>query len=272
MGTRGATCNLSPTNDRDIGIEMKEKYVRKQTLSFGAPFLGTLFFLLTVQSRAQDNILTIHYVVRPPYVVSSEESLTGMVAGPVVKALNKAGLKYRLAATPFSRQLVVLKKNRSADCMLGWFKNSEREKDGLFSEPIHTDGKTVLLANARSPIGPKENFAHLAGERRLRLLVKSSFSYGPYIDAILQDRNAFKMEKVSAEAEAMAKIVAAGRVDMMLVAMEEAAFLLNSLLAQNLKIIELSDAPKGQPRYLYCTKLVPLETLRIFNQALLKLK
>lgn len=227
-----------------------------------------IFGSLTTQAQAQD-ILTIHYALRPPYVVStSENTIGGLVGGPIVRALEKAKIRYRLKQTPTSRQMVLVKNNQSPECGVGWFKNEEREQFGQFSEAIYTGGKMVLIANKRASLNLIEDFSKLVQEKSLRLVVKDLYSYGPYIDAEINRKAQLKVDRRIAEADAMIKMVAAGRADIMLASEEEAALLFGNPGTAPLQIVHLSDVKAGEKRYLLCTRKVPSPWLTEFNAAL----
>lgn len=227
-----------------------------------------LFGSLTAQAQAQD-ILTIHYALRPPYVVSTpEKTIGGLVGGPIIRALEKAKIRYRLQQTPTSRQIVLVKNNQGTDCAVGWFKNEEREQFGQFSDAIYAGGKMVLIANKKASLNLIEDFSKIVHERSLRLLVKDLYSYGPYIDAEINRRTQMRVDRRVAEADAMVKMVAAGRADMMLASEEEAALLFGNPGTAPLQIVRLSDVKNGEKRYLLCTRKVPEVWLTEFNAAL----
>lgn len=224
----------------------------------------------SVIAKAQE-VLTIHYAIRPPYVVPAiGDSIGGLVGAPIVLALDKAKIQYRLKQTPTSRQMMLVKNNFGAECAVGWFKNEERERFAQYSEPVFTDKRPVLIVNRKTELNLIENFSKLVQERPLRLLVKDLYSYGPYLDSEINRKARVKIERRVAEPDAMIKMITSGRADMMLASEDEAMLLFGSPGTASLQIVYLSDATKGEKRYLLCSRKVSPEVLALFNASLSK--
>ena len=78
--------------------------------------------------------LEIVYISRTPYIVEVNKSIEGLVATPVIRALNKAKIKYTLVQRPNKIQLQTNKENKKEICIIGWFKNSYRETFAKYSK------------------------------------------------------------------------------------------------------------------------------------------
>ena len=128
--------------------------------------------------------LTLYYHSRPPYAaVQPNGEVAGITADIAANALAMAGISYHWEEMPSARQLVVLKENTSAACGLGWFKRPEREAFANFSAALYKYHPTVAVSradDARFPETP--SIAQLFADKRLVLLLKNGYSYGPQID------------------------------------------------------------------------------------------
>jgi hypothetical protein len=83
--------------------------------------------------------LIIHYNDRPPHHFSKLGVPQGDAIAKVSAALAAANIPYQLRNTPAKRQLVLLKANEQAACMLAWVDLPGRERSGKFSEVIYDD-------------------------------------------------------------------------------------------------------------------------------------
>jgi hypothetical protein len=94
---------------------------------------------LSTQAVAAGPGLTIHYSERAPLHSTQQGMLTGDAALPVLTALKAAGIDYAVRSTPAKQQLVILKENRVAACMMSWVDLPGRDQRGKFSAVIYRD-------------------------------------------------------------------------------------------------------------------------------------
>jgi polar amino acid transport system substrate-binding protein len=135
---------------------------------------------------ASDEVLTLHYQVRPPYSsVAASGSVEGLAATPAGEALRRADLPFRWVETPPQRQLALIQGGSGRHCGLGWFRNAEREALGKFSQPIYRDEPFGAIVRSELPIASGVRSSDLIADVRYPVLVKESFSYGPELDALL---------------------------------------------------------------------------------------
>ena len=122
------------------------------TVLFGKSFISRDLSLPSRQSSTNpqpvNDLITIHYHERSPYYVTGPLGVYGLCSDPAKLAFKKAGIPFRWEKTPAKRQLDIIKNNRSRDCLLGWFKNSEREKFAKYSLYIYMDKPAIALARA----------------------------------------------------------------------------------------------------------------------------
>lgn len=239
--------------------------------------IKTAYWLLaaTLTATAQNNpFITLHYNERAPYLQTLDNGdIAGLTATPAEQALRRAGIAFKWEKTPSNRQIQILEKNASADCMVGWFKNSQRELIGNFSLPLYQDKPTIGLALfSNINIDSGSGLAQVLQNRELRLLVKDGYSYGEHIDALIDELKPRRI-KTTVENINMLRMVALDRADYFFIAEEEASELIRQSEFEpgDFKYIHFSDSPDGGQRHLWCSKQVPQHSLDRINRAIAEL-
>ena len=181
-----------------------------------------------------------------------------------------AGIRFKWEKTPAARQLDILKANKSKDCLIGWFKNPDREKFAKYSDFIYQDKPTIALARSDNPkIQSGLSIESVLSNAELILLVKSGYSYGQFIDSKIN--RLFPRQMVTeSENLGMLRMVHSGRADYFFISEEEAMVLSASsgLLKSDFQFIRFSDVPPGNKRYLLFSQKVDDEVITKINQAL----
>lgn len=215
-------------------------------------------------------VLTVHYHERRPFYLGVNEEVHGLVADPVGVALKLAEIDFSWVETPAGRQLEVIRDNKAVTCAVGWFKTQERLQFAKYSLPVYQDKPFVGVTRSdNSLLGERENLELVFQESRLRLLVKSGYSYGAYID-----KNIIRYEPwvitTTADNSEMLHMLRDHRADYCLMTEEEAYELLlySGVNKANYKIVSFEDIPKGNMRYLICSMMTPDSLLDIFNGAI----
>lgn len=212
----------------------------------------------------QAQTVTLHYQERPPYSqTGADGQVSGLVATPAARALSQAGIPFRWALTPSQRQLALIQSGSGLHCGIGWFQTAERSERGLFSQPLYRDQAFGALVRAASTLSSGLKSGDLVGDARYTVLLKEGYSYGQQMDALLA-RAAAPPQRTHVDPPQMARMVAAGRADWMIVAPEEA----QALLSADLRLISFSDLPAGPSRHLYCSADLGAERLAGINRAL----
>lgn len=209
--------------------------------------------------------VTLHYQERPPYSASGPDGqVTGLVAEPAARALRAAGIAFAWALTPNQRQLALIQGEATGlHCGVGWFRNAGREALGRFSAPLYRDSPLAALVREDAWRESSATATALLAAPQMRLLVKDGYSYGPRLDALIAAA-AHLPQRTSVEPAQMARMLLSGRADWMLVAPEEASL----LTAPQLRLVLLTDEPKGQTRHLYCSRAVPAAWIARIDRAL----
>lgn len=214
--------------------------------------------------------VALHYNSRPPYLIVQEGVLTGLTGSPAIAAFKASGVPFAIMETPATRQLKVLKDNDGSDCAIGWFKNPEREGFAKFTKPIYQDEPQVVLTAAENnKIKPTDTIESVLGNQELNLLVKNSYSYGKGLDGLIETISP-KRIPVSIENIQMFKMVQAQRADYMFTAPEEASVTIPiaGFQLNQFKLIKLGNMPKGEHRYIMCSRKVSDETIAKLNAAI----
>lgn len=239
--------------------------------------IKTAYWLLasTLAAAAQgDQLITLHYNERAPYLQTLDNGdIAGLTATPAAQALRRAGIAFKWEKTPSNRQIQLLEWNANADCMVGWFKNPQRELIGNFSLPLYQDKPTIGLALfSNINIDSGSPLAQVLQNRELRLLTKDGYSYGEHIDALIHKLEPRRI-KTTVENMNMLRMIALDRADYFFIAEEEASELIrqSEFKPGDFKYIRFSDSPDGGKRHLWCSKQVSQHSLNRINQAIAEL-
>lgn len=240
--------------------------------NFTSRDMAPLTHPITSNTPPAHGTITIHYLERPPYYITGSLGVYGLCADPAKLALTKAGVQFRWQKTPAKRQMAIIKANRSEDCLLGWFKNSEREKFANFSACIYQDKPLMALARAdnKKMISGKTLEETLANTS-LILLRKNGYSYGRFVDAKIRELHS-KQEVTNTGNVGMFKMIHAKRADYFFISEEEAEILIatSGLPKTDFKYIRFSNMPAGNKRYLLFSKKVENEVIEKINAAIRK--
>jgi len=220
-------------------------------ISFVIGLLGN--FIST--SRA-DEPIRILYNECPPYLLTVFPGVvTGLTATPTSLAFQQSGIPHIWEKIPSIRQMAILQKNKGKDCLVGWFKNSAREKFSKYTKPIYRDKPAIGLAlfsniNIESGLSLKE----ILQNKKIKLLIKKGYSYGKHIDDLIRETNP-SLVAVSVENLNMVHMLKVERADYIFMAEEEANGLIRkaNFSVDDFKFIRFSDMPAGNKRYILCS-------------------
>ena len=225
-------------------------------------------------AHASDETISLHYHNRPPYAsLKPAGDVQGLTASPVAEAFSAAGIAVNWINTPSSRQLQLVQRNAGLDCIIGWFKNLEREQFARFSLPIYRDQPQMVIAlKSNHRIAQQNSLSDLFKDRSLRLLVKSGYSYGPGVDDLVATLRP-KKTVVTGENLSMLRMLSAGRVDYFFAAVEEVEYLIEShdFNRADYQFLSFAELAHGTNRYLMCSERVGHRLIERFNAGLLSL-
>ncbi len=202
--------------------------------------------------------IVLHYNERPPYLVTTDIGVGGLTGDPATIVFEKSNLPFQWKQTPSKRQIYLLQQNSGRDCLVGWFKNAEREKFAKYTLPIYQDKPQIALARAdNDQISSGGTVGATFSNPHLTLLVKDGYSYGDLLDGKIKEYNPVRTV-TTVENSAMLKMVYAGHADYFLIAPEEAEGLIKTseFDTQDFKAIHFTDIPYGEKRYILCSQQV----------------
>jgi hypothetical protein len=232
--------------------------------------LGLCVFALHAALAHAQALIKIQYNERPPYqVTAADGTVSGLTATPVARALREAGVPHEWEKIPINRQMSAIRAGTESVCGVGWFMNPERQQFARFTRPIYTDHRGVLLAHASAQFGRDAGIEEVLSQRGIRVLVKESYSYGPFLDGLLTKLSP-TLVSTTGENGQMAGMVALGRADVMFISEEEAPVALADVVKgrEDVRIVRPAGMPAGERRYLMCSQAVSEDTIRRINQAL----
>lgn len=198
-----------------------------------------------------------------------ENGIIRGVAGEAADyAFRKSGFSYRWQETPAKRMMAMLKDNAEKVVMVGWFKNSEREKIGRFSIPVYRDKHHMIISKTSNEIiNSKKSFSSLLADNRLTLIIKDGYSYGKHLDELIK-KDRTNTQKVTVDMVKMVQMINSGRGDYMFSTQEEGEYLIKSsgVHRKNVVLKTFPDSPPGEFRYLFFSKKVTDSEIRIINR------
>ncbi len=214
--------------------------------------------------------ITVYFHERRPFYVSHNNEARGVVANPISQAFTSADIPFHWQETPAKRQLDIIRDNIDTSCAAGWFKTPERETFGQYSLPIYQDKPFVAITRADNILlGASDNLDRVFKERRLQVLIKSGYSYGPYIDDRLLQLKP-RQVVTTVDNQSLLRMIKAYRADYCFMTEEEAQDLLlfGGENGSDFKTVYFVDMPQGNKRYLICSKLVDKGIMKRLNQAI----
>ena len=224
------------------------------------------------QSTIGDDSLQVFYEERIPYAVTNETGqVSGLTASPTANAFQKSNIDFVWKKMPFNRQLQTIKYNKKKACGIGWFKKPEREEFAIFSEPIYQDMPSITLSKqGNTSVAKHENAESLLKDKSLKLLVKDGFSYGSYIDVLIEKHNPDRVVAVGSSNLQMLQMILSGRADYFFVSEEEAEEIITSAgySLQDFQRQRYTDMPPGNKRYIACSQRVTDEIVDRLNDVI----
>ena len=133
-----------------------------------------------------DPPLTVYYEERPPYqLLRTDGSVEGLTADPAAQAFKAADIDFVWQESAMSRQMHVMRENQGQACVVGWFKNSDRQAFANFTKPIYRDRAIVALVRNEFGAIAGRSLDEALATPGLRVLVRGKYTYGGTIDSAL---------------------------------------------------------------------------------------
>lgn len=233
--------------------------------------VGLIAALVAAGAGAQAPVLAIEYRDKPPYTYTEAGRPAGFLMERTMKVLKRAGIEASYAEVPVRRTLMNLQSNLAPLCSPGLYRTPEREAFARFSLPLHRDRPHVVLAHAgvAAQVRAMPRVAQLFADVSLQAGLLDGVSYGQQLDALLAGAARPPLRAQLSPLQ-LARMVAVRRADYMLIDEEDLAWLRRDPDFATLPLmrIEFADMPRGELRYLACSRQVPQQTLDQINQAI----
>lgn len=216
--------------------------------------------------------VNLMYLERPPYSSSLDSKQPhGILIEPVERAFKEAGVNYRLIEVPVVRQLAILKSNRDLDCGVGWFKRDERASYAKYSKPFFQDLPTVGIVAANSALPTSTKLKDFLSTTQLTWTVVDGYAYEPYVENLLKE-NKTKTQTINGNLTSLINMIDKNRASITVLARQEAQYYLDlNQFKGRLRIVDFSDVPAGEARYLLCSKKVDDMLLEKINKSFQKI-
>lgn len=226
--------------------------------------------VVSVNASHNKQEIELYYHNKRPYFIKDNTEVKGLMAEPVNLIFTQADISFKWIEIPARRQLELLSKNDYPGCAAGLLKTTERESFGKFTKPIYRDKPFVALSRIENTLIFKEDsLERVFKEGRLRLLIKSGYSYGNVIDSTIRQ---FKPWIITTTADniGMLKMIETHRADYFFLTEEEAYDLLlfSGVNRSKFKTIFFNNTPQGDYRYLLCSKKVEDHYISDLNLAI----
>lgn len=234
-------------------------------------FLTMYLWLALAAIAGAEAPLVIYYHERPPYLMTAPGGVVrGLTADPAAAAFSTAGVPVLWRLVPSNRQLEMIKQGGQR-CAVGWFKNAERERYAKFTRPLYRDLPLVAIVREEFVTQDPVSLDRLLAIPTLKVLLKDRYSYGDYVDRLLREAQA-SISSTTAESITMLAMLSAHRADVVLLAAEEANYLMQPDAPQRvrLRILRLVDLPQGQLRHIMCSRDVSDDVIRRLDKGILK--
>jgi polar amino acid transport system substrate-binding protein len=225
--------------------------------------------LLAAPICSAQEVIHVVYGERPPYVTAlSDGSPAGLTGAPTAAAFKAAGIAVQWQQVPTNRQLFMVKDAHSQICAVGWFNSPERHEYAKFTKPIYRDHNWVIVTNAAFAARGIGSLDELTQVRDARVLLKDNYSYGGLNPYLKQWQPVMAVS--TATTLRMVQSVSKGAVDLMFVSEEEGAYIMqhHNGQANNLRLLQFKDLPRGEERYIMCSKAVPDDIINRLNKAI----
>lgn len=230
-----------------------------------------LFALLALSQPVptwSDNDLALYYVEQPPlFHLSEGGKVVGVLADIINAALESAQVRFHWEQVPAARILATIKNDKIAVCSPGKYWTVERQQFANYSAPMFVDPPVIAVVHEDAlPLMRASITETLDGP--VTLLLKDGWVYGAYLDGLINKLPGPQKTNTTADPLFLVKMVQARRAQMTLLSIFEAEYFIRQERINKVKIVQFVDIPRGEKRYLLCSKSVDAKTLVKINAAL----
>ena len=220
--------------------------------------------------------LTVYYYERLPFFGDSDGKPVGLLIDISELIFDEAGINYKLVNVPVVRFFESLRKPGNS-CLIGALRTKEREAIYSYSDDfIYRDQPfRIIVSKTKRKALPERPTIKQVLESGLRLGVTEGYVYGNWLDGkIAEHQPTVQKINIGNETEKMHKMLIAGRFDYMVAVAEEARHVVakDQEHRSRLTTVEIADAPRGNMRYLLCSKGIDSAIMQKMNAAIKTVK
>ena len=219
---------------------------------------------------------TLYYYQRMPFFGDSDSKPAGLLIDISRLIFDEAGINYKLVNVPVVRFFESLRKPGNS-CVIGALRTKEREAIYTYSDDfIYRDLPfRIIVSKTKRKALPERPTIKQVLESGLRLGVTEGYVYGNWLDGkIAEHQPTVQKINIGNETEKMHKMLIAGRFDYMFAVAEEARHVVSEGQEHrsHLTTVEIADAPRGNMRYLLCSKGIDSALMQKINVAIKAVK
>jgi polar amino acid transport system substrate-binding protein len=221
--------------------------------------------------NTQTDIVTLPWTERQPFqFIDSDGKLKGILFDLGEKIFSKAGVRMKWEEIPAKRILLLLERNQEKICLVGWYMTEERQKIARITMPIYEDRPIKGIVRADSSLKQGILMEDISKNSDINILVKQGYSYGATIDQLLVEKAEKNVQRVFGNHLTLLKMLQLKRADIVFLSQEEIEFYLMSdpNFAKEFSVISFKEIVTNSPRYIICSKQVPLEVITKLNKAI----
>ena len=220
--------------------------------------------------------VTLYYYQRMPFFGDSDSKPAGLLIDISRLIFGQAAVSYQFVNVPVVRFFESLRKPGNS-CVIGALRTKEREAIYAYSDDfIYRDQPFRVIVNkAKRKALPERPTIKQVLESGLRLGVTEGYVYGSWLDGKIAEHQPIVQKiNIGNETEKMHKMLIGGRFDYMFAVAEEARHVVaeDQQHRSHLTTVEIADAPRGNMRYLLCSKGIDSAILQKINAAIKAVK
>ena len=233
--------------------------------------LGFPVFGLTAEAPPE---VTLYYYERMPFFGDADGEASGLLIDISRLIFDQAGIKYQFSNVPVIRFFEVLKKPGNS-CVIGALRTRKRETLYAYSDDfIYRDHPFRIIINTgKRKSLPERPTIRQVLDSKLRLGVADGYVYGEWLDKkIIEHQPRLEKVNIGNDTEKMHQMIIGDRFDYMFAVAEEAKYVVAKEHAERLTSVEIADAPRGNMRYLLCSKGIDSALMTKINAAIRSIK
>lgn len=219
---------------------------------------------------AASQAITVAWRDKPPYHYLDNGIEKGVLLLRAHQVFAAAGLRAHFVREPSKRIWANFQGGQRNYCSIGWYRLPEREELAQYSVPFHADPPHAVLVapGAVAAVAAHPTLASLLADRKMVLGVADGVSYGAELDALIRG-SANQVQRRTVDPEALMRMIVAGRFSYMFADVDDwNHWRAHDASMKDIVQREFPDMPRGQLRYIVCSKDVAPAVMARINKAI----